>query len=75
MIFLDLFMPIMDGWEFLVEFDKLPLKIKPTLFLLSSSAYGEDEDKAKKHPDVKAFFPKPITHEMLADLALQYWGD
>ena len=75
MIFLDLFMPMMDGWEFLVKFDKLPLKRKPTLFLLSSSAYGDDEVKAKEHPEVSAFVPKPITQDKLANLAVEYWGD
>ena len=73
--FLDLFMPIMDGWQFLGEFSKLPLYKKPILFLLTSSAYGKDEVKAKNHSEVRAFLHKPITHEMLADLALKYWGD
>ncbi len=75
MIFLDLFMPVMDGWEFLREYGKIPLKKRPTLFLLSSSANGVDEAKASKHPEVRAFLPKPITMQTLANLALEYLAD
>lgn len=48
-IFLDLNMPIMDGWEFLQEFDKIKDKIEESidLYVVSSSIDSRDINKAK----------------------------
>tara|TARA_R110000868_G_scaffold95239_1_gene262163 strand:+ start:673 stop:1080 length:408 start_codon:yes stop_codon:yes gene_type:complete len=45
-IFLDLNMPIMDGWEFLEAFIKLPIKQKITINIVTSSINSLDRDKS-----------------------------
>ncbi|WP_158975811.1 two-component system response regulator [Cellulophaga sp. L1A9] len=46
LIFLDLNMPIMDGWEFLEEFLKLPITNSITVNIVTSSINKEDRDKS-----------------------------
>jgi CheY-like chemotaxis protein len=46
-IFLDLNMPIMDGWEFLEEFISLPIKKSIKINIVTSSINKEDRDKSE----------------------------
>ena len=66
-IFLDLNMPIMDGWEFLDEFLKIPrsLKKRITLYVVSSSIDPRDINRAKSISLVEDYLIKPITYEEL----------
>ncbi len=61
-IFLDLNMPIMDGWEFLQEFDKIKHKIEESidLYVVSSSIDSRDINKAKSIDLVSDYLTKPI---------------
>ena len=67
-IFLDLNMPIMNGWEFLDEFIKLPFTIKPVVYIVSSSIGDRDIEKAKSYDIVKDFISKPLSFALLEDL-------
>ena len=66
-LFLDINMPIMTGWEFMEEFEKLNSLIKEQIFIyiLSSSIDQEDKQKAKNHPDVVDYIEKPLSAEIL----------
>lgn len=70
LIFLDLDMPILNGWDFLDEYRQLgPLLPKsPVLCILSSSVYEGDLEKAKGYPEVVRFFSKPLTVENLCEI-------
>lgn len=70
LIFLDLNMPIMDGWEFLDEFSKNLTHSFPKtkIIVLSSSVDPKDINKSKSYPMVLDFLPKPITVEMLNNI-------
>ncbi|ADV49623.1 response regulator [Cellulophaga sp. E16_2] len=46
LLFLDLNMPIMDGWEFLDEFLKLPITDSITVNIVTSSINKEDREKS-----------------------------
>jgi CheY-like chemotaxis protein len=64
-IFLDLNMPIMDGWQFLDHFEILKPQIgkKITICITSSSTNQTDIIRAKKYCDVTEYIIKPITEE------------
>ena len=66
-LFLDINMPIMTGWEFMEEFEKLNFLIKNKIFIyiLSSSIDQEDKLKAKNHPDIIDYIEKPLSPEFL----------
>lgn len=67
-ILLDLNMPIWDGWQFLDEFIKIPIKEKITIFILSSSISKKDIEKAKTYNQVSNYIIKPIKVENLISL-------
>ncbi len=68
-IFLDLSMPVMDGWEFLEEYEALPPEIKKvTLYILSSSISPHDINRARCHNLVSDFLIKPVAKEKLLQL-------
>ncbi len=62
-IFLDINMPIMDGWEFLDQFEKIPFatRSKCSVLLLTSSIDSEDIEKSKTYKSVCDFISKPLT--------------
>ncbi|MFL9831007.1 response regulator [Flavobacterium sp. ST-87] len=71
LIFLDLNMPVMDGWEFLDSFstDKYSEVNTTKVIILSSTIDPEDLEKSKKYPMVIDFLSKPITTDMLTYLS------
>lgn len=65
LIFLDLNMPVMDGWEFLEEFIKITPSKKILIYILTSSVDPEDTIKAKKYEAISGYIVKPITEDDL----------
>ena len=67
LIFLDLNMPVMDGWEFLESFNTATYSEfhDTKVIILSSTIDPEDLEKSKKYPMVIEFLSKPISKEML----------
>ncbi|MFS4468831.1 response regulator [Maribacter sp. 2210JD10-5] len=62
-IFLDLNMPIMNGWEFLDEFAQIPNENlqKTVIYIISSSVDPRDLEKVKNYKTVNNYILKPIT--------------
>ncbi|QCR22838.1 two-component system response regulator [Pontibacter sp. SGAir0037] len=67
LIFLDINMPGMDGWSFIDEYRKLPVEATKNccLFMLSSAVDRKDIVSAKNHEEVRDFFSKPLSPEIL----------
>ncbi len=77
LVFLDINMPIMNGWQFLEEYSKrvlpgLPKRI--VLCMLSSSVYKKDVDEAKKNRQVDEYLSKPLTQDKIEFLVEKYFG-
>jgi CheY-like chemotaxis protein len=74
LLFLDLNMPIMDGWHFLEVFEEIKstLNYKINLFIVSSSINPDDEERAKNNLHVLDYFPKPLTVDRLNKLKANY---
>ncbi|MBK5194016.1 MAG: response regulator, partial [Flavobacteriaceae bacterium] len=66
-IFLDIYMPGMTGFEFMKEYGKLPTPLKNIckVFIISSSLYEQDVAYANNDENIVAMKEKPITKEFL----------
>lgn len=66
-LFLDINMPTMSGWEFMDEFQNFNSEIKGhvSIYILSSSVSEVDKQKAKIHPDVVDYIEKPLLADTL----------
>ncbi len=69
-IFLDLSMPVLDGWDFLEEFLVLQnsLKKKIRLYIVSSSISPHDIERAKNYRFVDDFIIKPLLKEKFLEI-------
>jgi len=65
-IFLDLNMPGMSGWEFLDKYNELSTEIqgRSVVSILTTSANPDDRERAAAIPNVKEFVNKPLTPEV-----------
>lgn len=68
LILIDINMPVLNGWEFLEAYEKLGVPQKVDMYMLSSSVYENDIEKAKTYTMVKGFISKPLSIERLTEL-------
>lgn len=69
-IFLDINMPYMDGWEFMERFKEIvdTLVKEITIYILSSSVSAHDMHLAKSNPYVKNYITKPVSKNRIQEL-------
>jgi len=71
---LDIYMPEMEGWEFIQEFQKIKdqLTKKIEIHIITSSNHPKDITRAKTFPEVKAYLQKPVTLEALQEVVTKH---
>jgi CheY-like chemotaxis protein len=77
LIFLDINMPAMNGWEFLDEYTKfeIPPHHKIIMVMLTTSLFPDDLAKSKVRSEVSGFENKPLTIEKLERIIAKHFAD
>lgn len=71
-LFLDINMPMMDGWEVMGELEKLGIVGKIKIYITSSSINPVDLKKAEDSPFISGFVNKPLNPSKLKSIADNY---
>ncbi len=73
-IFLDLYMPKMNGFEFMEEYKKLPIALKEhcQVYILSSTVDPNEIACLRKDSNILDVFEKPITRNYLEKIKGKY---
>ena len=76
-IFLDINMPLMDGWEFLEAYNKLDDRQKGNIVLMmvSSSTNPDDQKRALHESVVSGFIPKPLTSKTISEIIKRHFPE
>jgi len=76
-IFLDLNMPGMNGWEFLDEYKKLTREQRwgTLVIILTTSHNPDDETRARKKHPYTLFMNKPLLRKSLIEVLKEYFSD
>ncbi|EIF44859.1 response regulator receiver [gamma proteobacterium BDW918] len=76
LIFLDINMPVIDGWEFLNRYEGIvPQDLRhPVIIILSTSVNPSDHERAESRPSVTAYCSKPLSADKLRDIVDQYFS-
>lgn len=70
LILLDINMPVMNGWQFVEEYEKLDKKKQTAIIvvMLTSSINIDDKLKAEAFNSVKKFINKPLTPQLIKEI-------
>jgi CheY-like chemotaxis protein len=75
-LFLDINMPGLNGWQVLAQLEQLPKALRKHLdvYILTTSPNVRDEYRASRSPLVKCYLQKPLSkhlHSIFAGQSLQ----
>jgi CheY-like chemotaxis protein len=72
-IFLDINMPMMNGWQVLDALEQMQEKVpaQVLLVMVSATTYPPDLERINNHPLVYGLVPKPLAAEDVGRLALE----
>ncbi len=75
LILLDINMPVMNGFEFIEEYENLPndWKSKILVVMLTTSLHPNDVARAQEHPSIREYFFKPLLKDKLGALVEKYF--
>lgn len=72
-ILLDIYMPVVNGWDFLTKFREIKsaLSKQVDIMVVSSSDHPRDINQAKSFDEVMAYVTKPVSLERLKELLVR----
>ena len=68
LIFLDIQMPFIDGWQFLDHYIGLTLPKPITIYVVSSSISSLDHEKSHQYTIISDFIVKPFSKNKILDV-------
>ena len=76
LIFLDINMPAMNGWEFLHKYNQLEKHHKGDIIMvmLTTSLNPDDRVKANEMPEISGFESKPLSGDKLIRILKKYFA-
>lgn len=72
LVFLDINMPVMNGWQFLDQYEAMNEKASNKIIILTSSINPADKQMAETKSEIIDYKPKPLSVEMLTELVASY---
>ncbi|MCB9230041.1 MAG: response regulator [Bacteroidia bacterium] len=76
LIFLDINMPIMNGFEFIEKYEESELsrRARALVVMLTTSLHQKDIDRAKEYKSISEYLYKPLMKESLKGVVEKYFG-
>jgi len=76
LIFLDINMPLMNGWEFLDQVrEEALLEHSIIVMMLTTSLNPDHRASAERSPELDGFLGKPLTRETVIDILTTHFGE
>jgi CheY-like chemotaxis protein len=77
LIVLDINMPVMDGWEFMEEYQKTDVSEKDKIIIVmhTTSTNPADQLRAESIPEISSFTKKPLTQELLNTIMNNHFSE
>lgn len=75
LIFLDINMPAMNGWEFIEEYKNMNAVSRTIVVMLTTSLFQEDRLKAEEMREISGFENKPLTAVKVAAIIEKYFSN
>lgn len=75
LIFLDINMPVMNGFEFIEEFERKGWEGSTLVVMLTTSIHPNDLARAKQYTSIAEYVHKPLMEDDLRGIVRRYFGD